>query len=950
MPLRLFQHAVFAGLVLLKSLWANPGALDRTFQPAFDDVSAAVISADGQLVVQRGDGSVAVLLKSGRVDRSVPVSPGNDVYSLAPPLRPFSYRGFHALPDGRVLAMDPPRLLFPSRGLSWPLLPPGADLSRVSDGAVLDDGSVVLRERPWILLAPTGADITPHPLGETWMGALAGVRRFVVGSDGAWLVMGTDDQVNHRVRRLTPEGSLDESFGPRFESFSTVVAAEKGACYVATNGHPFGLSYIWRLLPDGEIDPTFEAAAMDVDTYGHVVGAMAYDPVSGGVFVGIERWNIVREERSLASLHFIDREGRRSAFFTDHAGVEGSIQRLAFDAENRKLYVVGYLKARGSAEYLTTMVRLEADTTRLGGPRFRRQVSDVEVLRGEEVRLEGELEESLDGELLYQWFMDGEAIKGAEESVLFLSEVQFEDAGRYQLRVTNAVGERWSREARVTVSGTVDARDKGFMLDERVTPQSVVAMLPDGRILLRAVVGIGEKARETYVRLHADGRLDESYAVVEMTEFFDYPVASADGTLYGTLGAGFGRRFADGRVEMLDTPKGYEEVNAMPAVLSDGRFLRVLRSLASPRGAVLFRFLSDGGVDPAFPELVLDPMTGDSLVSVNFLTSFANGKVLLGGRWGAVNGGSMSNHLLRIDPDGSVDMSFEDIGVFSGYFLQSVAVGERILVSDGTSIRLMDGEGNWDHSFAFDSAIGFVSATMDLQGRVYVSRFRDAWLRLTPAGDWDRFFPFGVSQERYTTDAMPHLDGMLVGRFSDPFYSGRGALVRYRPVEEVPVVFADGQLEAALQRQLGLGNAPVTLGNLAVVERLDLAGQGIVDLRGLENAHGLRWLSIRDNPVQDLRPLRDLVGLEHVDADEGLSEVGNGPRPQLRVGRDRFSGVFLQWDGEPGALYLLEESLDLRRWLPITPLLEATAATMTAPEGFSLTSMGSERYYRVVRR
>ena len=383
-----------------RPLIAAPGDLDPSFDPAFDDIAAVLVrpgrhsGREWKMAVQRANGTVAFLDESGRLNRSLPISPGNVDY--VNPERAYSLRGFHAMADGRIVAMDPARIINPDRGLSWPLF--GSDTDRAVDGAVFEDNSVLLG-RSLIRLSSTGFRTTLDPTLEH----LGSIRHFVPSSEGRWFMQGQDHGPQYRLWRLTPSGSLDETFESEVWQCSAVVAADAGKSYVAYNGFNLGYPTVVRLLSDGRIDWSFEPVEIDAE-FGLGIRALAFDPKSGGVFVGINA-NVLAEEASRPSLYYIDREGEVNAFFTENAAVEGSISRLTL-ADDR-LYVLGELKKRGESEVTSRIVRLEANTDEFGGPQVTFPFFDAEIPVGRPYQMSVDVG---DDEISYQWFKNGEPL------------------------------------------------------------------------------------------------------------------------------------------------------------------------------------------------------------------------------------------------------------------------------------------------------------------------------------------------------------------------------------------------------------------------------------------------------------------------------------------------------------------------------------------------------------
>ncbi|MXV72841.1 leucine-rich repeat domain-containing protein, partial [Candidatus Poribacteria bacterium] len=66
----------------------------------------------------------------------------------------------------------------------------------------------------------------------------------------------------------------------------------------------------------------------------------------------------------------------------------------------------------------------------------------------------------------------------------------------------------------------------------------------------------------------------------------------------------------------------------------------------------------------------------------------------------------------------------------------------------------------------------------------------------------------------------------------------------------------DPNLAAAIRAKLGVGT--LTTHTMLALTDLSAGGYEIEDLTGLEHAHNLRSLSLRDNNISDISPLAEL--------------------------------------------------------------------------------------------
>lgn len=82
---------------------------------------------------------------------------------------------------------------------------------------------------------------------------------------------------------------------------------------------------------------------------------------------------------------------------------------------------------------------------------------------------------------------------------------------------------------------------------------------------------------------------------------------------------------------------------------------------------------------------------------------------------------------------------------------------------------------------------------------------------------------------------------------------------------EIPVVFADPQLAAAVRQALPAAGEIISTAELAAATELHAAGRGISDLRGIQTMTALAVLDLADNRVEDILPLYYLAALQTLD-------------------------------------------------------------------------------------
>ncbi|HYG33410.1 MAG TPA: immunoglobulin domain-containing protein, partial [Clostridia bacterium] len=178
---------------------------------------------------------------------------------------------------------------------------------------------------------------------------------------------------------------------------------------------------------------------------------------------------------------------------------------------------------------------------------------------------------------------------------------------------------------------------------------------PDGKILVCGrFQSLAGRPRAYLGRLNHDGSLDESFApqlggdITSMAIQPDGKILIAGDLIVNSCGQSVARFHQDGSV---DTSFGHPDAGYLidcMALQSDGKILIGGKSGLSPR-----RLNPDGTFDSAFaPKLGSYP--GPAL---NSLVVQADGKIIAGGEFSTV-GGKQRINLVRLNPDGSADPTF----------------------------------------------------------------------------------------------------------------------------------------------------------------------------------------------------------------------------------------------------------------------------------------------------
>ncbi|WP_395700282.1 hypothetical protein [Aquabacterium sp.] len=222
--------------------------------------------------------------------------------------------------------------------------------------------------------------------------------------------------------------------------------------------------------------------------------------------------------------------------------------------------------------------------------------------------------------------------------------------------------------ARLQADGSVDS---GFN-PGKTGYVNALALQPDGRLVVGGAInfGSGPQVIDWIGRLQANGSVDTSFAPGANDLVFGLAL-QADGKIlvvgrFGVLGGGgktvrrfIGRLNADGSVDAGFNPGANSEAYAV-AVQPDGKILLGgnFQALGGGTGTTARRFIgrlnADGSVDASF-----NPGASGGVVTA--LALQPDGKILAGGSFAAIGGGTGTTARLRVArllADGAVDAGF----------------------------------------------------------------------------------------------------------------------------------------------------------------------------------------------------------------------------------------------------------------------------------------------------
>jgi uncharacterized delta-60 repeat protein len=239
---------------------------------------------------------------------------------------------------------------------------------------------------------------------------------------------------------------------------------------------------------------------------------------------------------------------------------------------------------------------------------------------------------------------------------------------------TTLGGQPRNNLGRLNPDGTVDST---FNSGANYTVSSL-AVQADGKILVGGdFFELGGQPRNSLGRLNPDGTLDPTFNPGADSYVYCLALQAEGKILVGgyidTLGGQpcnyLGRLNADGTLDSTFNPGANDEVYSL-AVQADGKILvgGYFSMLGGQPRKALGRLNPDGTVDSAF-----NPGADageEDWPSVSSLALQADGKILVGGYFTTL-GGQPRNNLGRLNPDGTLDSTFNP---GAGYYVHSLAV------------------------------------------------------------------------------------------------------------------------------------------------------------------------------------------------------------------------------------------------------------------------------------
>ena len=352
--------------------------------------------------------------------------------------------------------------------------------------------------------------------------------------------------------------------------------------------------------------------------------------------------------------------------------------------------------------------------------------------------------------LQYQWWKDAAPLRGATNASLVRPNLQARDVGSYCAVVSNACGSVTSAVAALSVN--LATLDTAFLPITDLAV-NVIAVQPDGKILVGgSFTRVGGQSRTNLARFNADGSLDAGFLPMigvpaRVVSLVNALSVQADGKILvggrftrmgGQARTNLARLNADGTLDSgfatgLAGSKVSAQVNVL-AIEADGRILvgGDFTMIGGQYRTNLARLNVDGTVDSGFNPGMLSGAASPLRNSdeVQALAVQPNGKILVGG-WFSTVGGQPRSNLARLNPDGSLDSTF-NLGANSNVLALVLQADGKILAGGSftklggqscTNLARLNPDGSLDSSFtpeivgriggsigAFQSLYGSVSA------------------------------------------------------------------------------------------------------------------------------------------------------------------------------------------------------------------------------------------------
>jgi uncharacterized delta-60 repeat protein len=763
------------------------GQLDSTFYPGFGvtgNITVSLLQADGKMLIAGGLSSVDGIPRSGlaRLNPNGSV----DLGFTAALAKQTEITALAIQPDGKILiaaggagAMD-----FGSgqKRIGFTRLNPDGTLDKrfdQSDQAGTGTSGVLA-----LLLQPDGkilisgafntvngqqvsrlARLTSDGLLDTTLkvgtaGTLA-ISLLALQPDGKIIVGGSFTTLNGLpapgVARLNSDGSTDTTFAPKsfgmiqgmaFQPDGKVLVA--GFLVTPAETHP--ANRIVRFNPDGQVDATFTFQTAIGLLEGLIPLVIQED---GKILTGVP-WPQGARTRALMRL---GQNFAEDMVFDKGSGPSGRVRTINLLPDGRIFVAGDFLTVDGVNRF--RMARLQGDSPAAVAPKITQEPVDQTLPVG----AHASLSVLATGFPIpqYQWYFNGAIMPQATNAVLEIENIQAQNAGKYQVRVSNNLGEVVSREATITViAGLSGDFFPNFNFPVNLPSIFALSATVDGKLIIGGAFTLnGVVTLRGVARLNPDGSMDDS--------FIGGPNPPAVGAGPNPPVVMAVKAQADGRV------------------LIGGGFTKVDGVTRNH----IARLNADRSLDPTF---------GDTIGANDAVTQIVaqpDGAILIVGPFTKV-GNMPRNHLARLNLDGTLDQTFApgNTGIVNAIALQKdgqivIAGAFPKLIGVGTiPIARLNADGTRDEAFASTLNVaggGISKLALDSIGRVLIAGdFRSinaipmpGFARLLSTGEFDPSFEPPVTASPVSPLSSIYVDEsdkiIVAGQFSAKFQVCKGS-------------------------------------------------------------------------------------------------------------------------------------------------------------------------------
>lgn len=601
--------------------------------------------------------------------------------------------------------------------------------------------------------------------------------------DGKMLVGGSFGSVNGLVRqgiaRLNADGSLDTTFnagtvggGSRSVNFIKVLPDEKiliAGGFVGVGG--VQIRNLARLQTNGALDTGFNTGTGPVGTVAGMLVQTDGKIVIGGdisSFNGVTKYGIVR---------VLPDGALDTGFTTSVIGTSGNIKSMALQ-NNGDIVIAGHLTYVNN-QSVGDIVRIHTDGSIDAGFHLTSSslpwMGNIVLQPDEKILVSGSLSGGTSS--LMRLNTDGSVDSSLVGTTAFIGHAGLQPSG--QIIVAGAFleinGVVRGGLARLNSDGTVDTAFHAVTGANSAVMYSVVQ--PDGKAILAGnFTSVNDQSRSRIVRMNVDGTVDGGFNSGTGPNYDSIGglALQTDGKVlvYGQFSSFNGvarncivRLNTNGSVDTTFNPgaalSSYQQIINSIYVQPDGRL--VVNSQAGIK-----RFQLDGSLD-------------NSLNSETHGVSSSQSRVLLpmpGGKWLVAgyfyqSGAYVRNGLIRLHPDGSLDMGF-DAGLNDNLRNRADAAA---LQSDGKIL---------------------------IAGRFTAYNGKSYLARINPDGTFDSSFNTGTGPNGAVSQVMVQADGKIL--IGGDFTQVNGVLR-----ERLARLNADGSVESSAFNFTGAGSPVQTL-------------------------------------------------------------------------------------------------------------------------------------------